>query len=268
MLFQTLASHLLMATPQLRAGSDRVGPNTLDVTHLWRFSISGDRPILMIRIHSQDDLGFIHQCLRAQEYLRMKRVAVDVVILNERQHSYVQDLQHALERIARAFTSQAVEGEERGGIYPIAMAAISEAERILLLSMARVVLDPAQGGLAELLHRPAITRSAEPDQPEPDTVSVPALVRAIPATAHDRQLEFFNGWGGFASDGREYAISLQQSTPAPWSNVLANENFGSLVTERGSMCTWSLNSRENQLTAWSNDAVCDPSAGSRRAWAA
>ncbi len=45
----------------------------------------------------------------------------------------------------------------------------------------------------------------------------------------------------------------------PWSNVLANEEFGSLVTERGSMCTWSLNSRENQLTAWSNDAICDPS---------
>lgn len=259
MLFQTLASHLLVATPHLRLATERIGTNTLDVKHLWRFSISGDRPILLIRCHSQDDLGFVQQCMRAQEYLRMKRVAIDVVILNERQHSYMQDLQQAIERAARAFTSQVVEGEERGGIYPVAAATISEAERILLLSMARVVLNPAQGSLADLLHRPAITRSAEPNPPAQDVASSPASTE--PSRGKHGNLEFFNGWGGFASDGREYAISLPQSgtTPAPWSNVLANENFGSLVTERGSMYTWSLNSRENQLTAWSNDAVCDPS---------
>jgi cyclic beta-1,2-glucan synthetase len=254
MLFQTLASHLLVATPQVRAGAT-VGANTLDVTHLWRFSISGDRPILLIRCHGQDDMGFIQQCLRAQEYLRMKRVVIDVVILNERRHSYIQDLQQAIERIARAFTSQSVEGEDRGGIYPLAIAAMSDAERILLLTMARVVLEPSLGSLAELLHRPPAVRSAEALLPEPDS-SQPRAVSLKKDLSH---LEFFNGWGGFGADGREYVMSLSRPTPMPWSNVLANENFGSLVTERGSMCTWSLNSRENQLTAWSNDAVCDPS---------
>jgi cyclic beta-1,2-glucan synthetase len=255
MLFQALASHLLVATPQLRAGA-ATGENTLDVTHLWRFSISGDRPILLIRCHGQDDMGFIQQCLRAQEYLRMKRLVIDVVILNERRHSYIQDLQLAIERIARAFTSQSVEGEDRGGIYPLAITAMSEAERTLLLTMARVVLEPSLGGLAELLHRPPATRSAEAVQPEPYS-SEPT--RAVPLAKAASQLEFFNGWGGFAAGGREYNMSVTRPTPMPWSNVLANEDFGSLVTERGSMCTWSLNSRENQLTAWSNDAVCDPS---------
>ncbi len=256
MLFQTLASHLLVATPQFRVGTDITGGNSLDVTHLWRFSISGDRPILLIRCHGQDDLGFIQQCLRAQEYLRMKRVVIDVVILNERRHSYIQDLQQAIERTARAFTAQSAEGEDRGGIYPLAIAAMSEAEQVLLMSMARVVLEPSLGSLAELLSRPAITRSAEafvPGQQSPPTE------RAVPAAQNPRHLEFFNGWGGFGAQGREYAISPTQPTPMPWCNVLANENFGALVSERGSMCTWSLNSRENQLTAWSNDAVCDPS---------
>jgi cyclic beta-1,2-glucan synthetase len=255
MLFQTLASHLLVATSQL-SSIDTLGPNTLDVTHLWRFSISGDRPILLIRCHGQDDLGFIQQCLRAQEYLRMKRVVIDVVILNERRHSYIQDLQQSIERIARASTSQSVEGEERGGIYPLSITAMTEAEQTLLLTMARVVLEPSLGSLAELLHRPDLTRSAG----TPEIMLESSLPTRATGPAESLQhLEFFNGWGGFAADGREYVVHTNQPTPMPWSNVLANEDFGSLVTERGSMCTWSLNSRENQLTAWSNDAVCDPS---------
>jgi cyclic beta-1,2-glucan synthetase len=251
MLFQTLASNLLVSTQQLRARRDAAGPYSVDVTHLWRLSISGDRPILLIRCQSQDELPFIQQCLRAQEYLRIKGLDIDVVIFNEQRYSYMQDLQLAIERMARAF--------ERGGIYPLMIDAISDAERRLLMSLARVVLNPAQGSLLELLYRPPITRSADPRALEhlAEPPEAPTEVAGDPAS----RLEFFNGWGGFSSDGREYAISLTHSphTPAPWSNVLANEHFGCLVTERGSMCTWSLNSRENQLTAWSNDPVCDPS---------
>ncbi len=74
------------------------------------------------------------------------------------------------------------------------------------------------------------------------------------------ELEFFNGLGGFANDGREYVTLLGpgQSTPAPWLNVIANPSFGFQVSESGSGYTWSGNSRENQLTPWSNDPVSDP----------
>jgi cyclic beta-1,2-glucan synthetase len=252
MLFQTLASHLLVSTQQLRARRDAAGPYAVDVTHLWRLSISGDRPILLIRCQSQDDLAFVQQCLRAQEYLRIKGLEIDVVLLNEQRHSYMQDLQQAIERLARAF--------ERGRIYPLMIDAISDAERRLLMSLARVVLNPAQGSLLELLYRPPITRTADPRALE--HFAEPPETPADVASDTHPDLEFFNGWGGFANEGREYAITLTRSphTPAPWSNVLANEHFGSLVTERGSMCTWSMNSRENQLTAWSNDSVSDPSA--------
>ena len=72
-------------------------------------------------------------------------------------------------------------------------------------------------------------------------------------------LEFFNGLGGFADDGREYVTILGpgQSTPAPWINVIANPAFGFQVATEGSGYTWSVNSRENQLTPWSNDPVTD-----------
>jgi cyclic beta-1,2-glucan synthetase len=74
------------------------------------------------------------------------------------------------------------------------------------------------------------------------------------------ELEFFNGLGGFADDGNEYVavIGPGQSTPAPWLNVIANPSFGFQVSESGSGYTWSGNSRENQLTPWSNDPVSDP----------
>ncbi|HYP79527.1 MAG TPA: glucoamylase family protein [Steroidobacteraceae bacterium] len=256
-LFQTLASNLLLGTRQLRSARETY-ESALDVTHLWRFSISGDLPILLIRCHSQDDIPFVQQCLRAQEYLRIKHFVIDVVILNEQRHSYVQDLQQAIERTSRAFTTQPVEGEVRGGIFPLAFDAMSEGERRLLFSLARVVLSPTQGNLQELLSRPAVTRSAGPVAPGP---VVPLTLPSPDPAQGPQELEFFNGLGGFDPQSGEYVIALPRSsgTPAPWSNVLANEQFGSLVTERGSMCTWSLNSRENQLTAWSNDVVSDPS---------
>jgi cyclic beta-1,2-glucan synthetase len=77
----------------------------------------------------------------------------------------------------------------------------------------------------------------------------------------ERELEFFNGLGGFADDGREYVTILGEGlrTPRPWINVIANPSFGFLVSESGSGFTWSLNSHENQLTPWSNDPVTDMS---------
>jgi cyclic beta-1,2-glucan synthetase len=199
-LFQGLAGHLLFSTKQLRAAREPDAPNLLDVTHLWRYSISGDRPILLIRSHSMDDLPFINQCLRAQEYLRIKNLVIDVVILNERRHSYVQDLQQSIEHAARDFASQVPEGGEAGGIYPLAAETMGEAERRLLLALARVVLDPAQGGLKEQLSRPLVAR---PSLPPPQR---PAPPQQLPPALGSPELAYFNGWGGFVDDGREYVI--------------------------------------------------------------
>src|SRR5690606_24876530 len=78
----------------------------------------------------------------------------------------------------------------------------------------------------------------------------------LPAPA----LEFFNGLGGFDKDGTEYVTVLNtgQNTPAPWINVIANPDFGFQVSTEGSGYSWAENSRENQLTQWSNDPVTDP----------
>ncbi len=79
------------------------------------------------------------------------------------------------------------------------------------------------------------------------------------AAARRPALEFFNGLGGFADNGREYVATLEagQWTPAPWINVISNPSFGFQASVEGSGCTWSLNSQQNHITPWSNDPVSD-----------
>jgi cyclic beta-1,2-glucan synthetase len=151
-----LGGNLLFGSRELRAGGDVIAANRLDTSRLWRYSISGDRPILLIRCHRVEDMAFLQQCLRAQDYLRVKRLFVDIVILNELEHSYTQELQDSIDRVvrARASTASSGDGEERGAIHSLRADQISVAERDLLLALARVVLAPSHGSLAEQLRRP------------------------------------------------------------------------------------------------------------------
>ena len=255
-LFQDLANRLLYANPSLRAAGKLMQMNTLNVTGLWRHGISGDRPIVLLRVKEPEDRIIVEQLLRAHEYWRMKGLAVDLVILNEKELSYIDHLQTLLEGMVRE--NQALsshhEHENHGAIFVMRSDQISVEERRLLQTVARAVLVSNRGTLAEQLLR--ISRP-EAAYVAPKALSTPAVdsLRLVPPP-----LEFFNGLGGFAEDGREYVIVLDngQWTPVPWINVIANAEFGFIVSESGSGCTWSGNSRENQLTPWSNDSVSDP----------
>jgi cyclic beta-1,2-glucan synthetase len=255
-LFQDLANRLIYADPSLRPAGKLMQMNTLNLTGLWRHGISGDRPIVLLRVTQIEDRAIVEQLLRAHEYWRIKGLAVDLVIMNEKELSYVDDLQTLLEGMVR--DNQARMGhhehESHGTIFVMRVDQLSDEERRLLQTFARAVLVSSRGTLAEQLlrrPRPAAAFIAPKILPVPDTHS-PAL--ALPP------LEFFNGLGGFADDGREYLIVLDrgQWTPAPWINVIATAEFGFMVSEVGSGCTWCGNSRENQLTPWSNDPVSDP----------
>jgi cyclic beta-1,2-glucan synthetase len=253
-LFQRVAGHLLYAGPTLRPSSATILRGTGGQPGLWPMGISGDLPIVLLRIADIENLDIARQLLQAHEYWRMKQLAVDLVILNERASSYVQDLQIALETQVRTGQSRTPvdEQQRQGRVFVLRADLISPDARALLASVARVVLVGQRGSLADQLDR----------VPEPEQVirigREPAKPLAPRPTAPP-QLEFFNGLGGFADDGREYVTTLGpgQATPAPWVNVIANPVFGCHVSAEGSGFTWSVNSRENQLTPWSNDPVCD-----------
>ncbi len=259
-LFQRLASHVIYASPTLRPPSDSIVRGAGAQSGLWSLGVSGDLPIVLLRIADADDLDIARELLQAHEYWRMKQLAVDLVILNERQSSYVQDLQVALETLIRARQMRPrLRGEDSaGGVFVLRGDLILPEMSALLASVARVVFVAQRGGLFAQLERIVETQT-----PLKTSASLLARTKVAPyptaAAAPAEKLEFFNGLGGFAKDGQEYVTILGpgQATPAPWINVVANEKFGFQAATEGSGYTWSVNSRENQLTPWSNDPVAD-----------
>ena len=255
--FQRLAAPILYADPRFRAPSDAIVRGAGSQSGLWPHAISGDLPIVLLRIDDIEDIAQVRQLLRAHEYWRMKRLGVDLVIVNERASSYVQDLQIAIETAVRGSQSRPRIGEEvaQGSVYALRADLMSGDARALLQSVARVALIARRGRIAEQLNRlpqspvrpPPIRRQKLP-QPQPSPGPAPG------------ELEFFNGYGGFDKDGQEYVTILKagDTTPAPWINVIANPGFGFQAAAEGSGYTWAENSRENQLTPWSNDPVGDP----------
>ena len=256
-LFQDLANRLIYTDPSLRAASKLMQLNSLNVTGLWRHGISGDRPIVLLRVTEPEDRTLVEQLLRAHEYWRIKGLAVDLVILNEKQLSYVEDLQTLLESLVweNQAHSHHHEHESHGAIFVIRIDQLTVEERILFQTAARAVLVSNRGTLAEQL-----LRHPRPTTPFISANAIPSSFVSHSPALTPPPLEFFNGLGGFADNGREYVIVLEngQWTPAPWVNVIANAEFGFIASESGSGCTWSGNSRENQLTPWSNDPVSDP----------
>ncbi|WP_170935982.1 GH36-type glycosyl hydrolase domain-containing protein [Pandoraea sp. PE-S2R-1] len=258
-LFQYLANRVLYSDPVMRPGGDLLKRNTLSVQALWKFSISGDLPIVLVRVDDMDDRDTVRQLLRAHEYWQGKGLPVDLVILNERKVSYIQELQGALQTMVSGAQVTPAPGSRHGGIFVLRADAMAPDELTLLLSTARAVLAGAkQGSLEEQVvrMRRVESRRVVPvahlhAQREQDVDDAPA---ALPV------LECFNGLGGFAEQGAEYVTVLGrgQRTPAPWINIVANPHFGFQVSESGAGYTWAENSHENQLTTWSNDPVADP----------
>jgi cyclic beta-1,2-glucan synthetase len=252
-LFQRLANHVLYSDRTLRPSSAMLERNQQGPSALWAHGISGDLPIVLVRIDEADDLTLLRQLICAHEYWEMKGLSVDLVILNERPPSYAQELHASVEAMVR--TSQSRLHREpagvRGTVFVLRADLLSIEVRMLLQSVARAVLLGRRGSLSEQLSR-RVEVAVTPARRLPP--------RASPEPAPPRPaLEFWNGLGGFAAGGREYVTILGEGqwTPAPWVNVVANPSFGFQTSVEGGGYTWSCSSRENQLTAWSNDPVGD-----------
>jgi cyclic beta-1,2-glucan synthetase len=255
-LFQRVAGHVLYADASMRPSSAAIQRDPGTQAALWAVGISGDIPLVLLKMDHIEDMAIVRQLLRAHEYWRLKQLSVDLVILNERAASYVQDLQIALETAVRTRRSAPPigTGGARGSVFVLRRDLIAPETRAVLSSAARVVLAGQHGSLADQLERGTQLAGVPAGAP---AAAWHADARSLAPPPRD--LEFFNGLGGFAADGREYVTRLDggQSTPAPWINVVANRHFGFQVAVEGGGYTWSLNSRANQLTQWSNDPVTD-----------
>ncbi|HZR20736.1 MAG TPA: glucoamylase family protein [Verrucomicrobiae bacterium] len=252
-LYARLAGDLIYANPVRRASSSVLLNNRRGQNGLWGYGISGDAPIVLLRISDPSRIEIVQQLLQAHSYWRMKGLPVDLVILNEDVSVYRQPLQDQIfSLIASGIEAQML--DKPGGIFVRRLEQFSAEDRLLLQSVARLVLSDENGTLREQSERPAL-----PDPVIPLLTPARSAARESTKPLSEPELIFNNGLGGFTRDGREYVITLStdQVTPAPWVNVLANPHFGTVVSESGSAYTWVENSHEFRLTPWNNDPVTD-----------
>jgi cyclic beta-1,2-glucan synthetase len=255
--FQRIANRLIYADATLRPPRARISRGGGPASILWQHGISGDLPILLVTISQPTDLDLVRRLLLAHEYWQIKRLPVDLVILNEQANSYVQEFQAGLEALVAANRAPPplAAAPGKGAIFVLRADLVSNEVRGLLLSAARVVLAGHRGSLAEQL-----SRALEPKSPQAPVKWTAAEIVAPDEKLPRADLDFFNGFGGFTKDGREY-VTIQDDgtlTPTPWINVVCNSGFGFQVSAEGSGTTWSLNSQQNHVTPWSNDPTRDP----------
>ena len=256
-LYEQLASHVLWTDALLRAPPEFLARNTLGQSGFWPHGISGDLPILVVRVVEENDLALVRQALRAQEYWRLKGLSAEVVILNEHPASYQDEMHEQLQALLET-GSWAAWKHRPGGVFLLRGDVMAEPERVLLMAAARAVLSGERGGLADQLGLP----HREPDWPVA-LVPIRAPEAEIPdgagAEVEAPPLTHANGLGGFTAGGHEYAIVLggNDDTPMPWVNVIANERIGTVVGATGASWTWAGNSRENRLTPFGNDPVSE-----------
>jgi cyclic beta-1,2-glucan synthetase len=251
-----LAGSVIYASELRRAKASVLARNRRGQSGLWGYGISGDLPIVLVRIRDRAKIELVRQAVQAHAYWRMKGVSVDLVIWNEDDSVYRQSLQDAIMDLIVA-SPEASLVDQPGGVFVRRGEQMSEEDRALLQTVARVVLLDDAGTLPEQVERRGSS--------EVSILGLKPVRRrlelAAAAEVRHRDLAFFNGLGGFSRDGREYVTVLGpgQSTPSPWVNVIANSQFGTVVSECGSAYTWSENSHEFRLTPWYNDPVTDAS---------
>jgi cellobiose phosphorylase len=254
-LYAKLAGSVIFANPALRADNTVILKNRLRQSGLWSYAISGDLPIVLLRISDSSSMQLVRQLVQAHAYWRLKGLIVDLVIWNEDHGGYRQSLQdEILSLISPGIVSDI--REKPGGIFIRMGDQISNEDRILFQTVARVVLSDSLGTLEEQISRSGKLKAIIPYITPTKFYATQAGGLKVP-----ENLQFFNGRGGFREDGKEYVVinSALDPTPAPWINVLANPDFGSIVSETAQSYTWTENAHEMRLTPWSNDAVTDQS---------
>ncbi|MEO5890832.1 MAG: cyclic beta 1-2 glucan synthetase, partial [Ferruginibacter sp.] len=252
-LYARFTASVIFANASLRADPAIIIKNRRGQSGLWGYSISGDLPIVLLLIEDSTNINLVKQMVQAHFYWRLKGIMIDLVIWNEDRGGYRQDLHNQILGLITPAMSADVK-DQPGGIFIRSADQVSNEDRILFQTVAHIVLSDKMGSLEEQINRRSKIKFTIPYfNPTKFHSSV------VTAVAPRTDLLFFNGFGGFSKDGKEYVITTSpgKSTPAPWINVLANPNFGSIISECGQAYTWIDNAHEFRLTPWNNDPIND-----------
>ena len=250
-LYNSIAKYMAQTATLGNDRNDLLAKNTLSQSGLWRFGISGDLAILLMEIDSMESSGFAKEMLRAFEYYKIHGLRLDLVFINDAPEQERDGLYHFINGMANTEHLWA-EHSDAGKVFVLNGSEISEAERILLHTVARLTFNTSEGiTIAQQLRRLEVA-----NQHYQDKIEYPVLKPRKEFRVWSN-LEFYNQYGGFDNDGRDYVVT-NTNTPMPWVNVIANEqHFGCIASSTMAGFTFAHNAQQFKLTGWSNDIVRD-----------
>ena len=251
-LYNLMLKYIYQSIPLTKEKKELLSKNMMAQPNLWKFGISGDWPIILLEIDKIEDAGFIKDVLQAYEFYKSRALYIDIVIINKEDMKKDKLISNYIGNLMYRINSLNYFENSPGGVWTIASSEINNEENILLKSVARIHIDAS------------LTKTLE-EQILMLEESLPSIKESkLNYIETDNQLKmpedisFYNKYGGFVNDGKEYLIN-NNDTPTPWVNILANKDFGTVVSNNLGGFTYAFNSREYKLTKWSNDAVSDPS---------
>ena len=232
-------------------------PDEAPISELWKFGISGDLPILLIKIKDVSDMAVIRDVLKAYEYFRVKNIKIDLVILNEEKKTYDNYLQ---EEIQNAILDRGLAYMQniQEGIFVLSN--LDKEAKRMLEYRANLLVNAHLGNIARQI------KDYEDEYKEKlkeigfeANKNLSLQEEKLREPLKGEKLKYFNEYGGFSNDGTEYILRInkEEKLPTVWSNIMANEKFGTVVTEGMGGYTWYKNSRLNRITAWNNDQITD-----------
>lgn len=234
-----------------------LGMNSMNQTNLWKYGITGDLPVILLEINQTESTGLLEDILKAYEYFKTRAIFMDIVIINRESESYKEIINHKVEQELYRMNTLYNFYSTPGRVFVLDSKDVSPEEDILFNMIARLRFDSKKDTSLEdsinLLQKENRMGSYEKKKVD----------RATMDKDYKEDLEFFNGYGGFTKDGKEYVIT-NPDTPTPWSNIIANKKFGTIVTNNACGFTYAYNSQMFKITSWTNDIVLnDKSEGIR-----
>jgi len=247
--YQKILSYLMFSNPLKETG--KYLNKTYLQQDLWKYGISGDIPILLVKIKDINDIKIIYEVLKAYEYIKLKNFSFDIVFLNQEQNSYENYIKYELESILQ-HRQKYIYTNNSGNIYTIAQKDIPKEDLELLHVKASIILDASLGSISTQLQD--LEEEYQKTQINPPNEKMIILNKEKENLSQEQELLYENGYGGFSTDGHEYIFKINKENKLPivWSNILANPDFGTLITQNLGGFTWLQNSRLNRITAWNN----------------
>lgn len=259
-IYQKMLSYIIFDNPMKAQNMRKISQNSYKQEELWKYGISGDLPIILVKIKDVNDGYVIREVLKAYEFFRTRNVKTEIVILDEEKHSYENYVKEEIENNILN-EHMAYLKNIKGGIFTISKVEIDKKDIELLEFVASIIIDSKKGGIENAIkdiEEEYLEKYKQISKEETKTMQIEES-GDINILQNTENLKYYNEYGGFSEDGKEYFISINKENrlPTVWSHIIANKKFGCVLTENMGGYSWYLNSRLNRISSWENNPSYD-----------